>query len=156
MGARVIQQAMAGYIAAVKSGFSMATGQIVVTLDGDGEHMPKDIPRLVQPILLNEADMVLGMRRRIARVSERLISLLCRMRLPVHDTGTGFRAIRRDLAVRLSFPGRCICGTSVLEAYALGARIVEVPINLNTTDKPRRIAWGYIVQLFYVIKMLLY
>ncbi len=154
-GARVFRQGRGGYIAAVKRGFREAAGRVVVTLDGDGEHRPDDIPRLAGPILRDEADLVLGRRRKIARLSERLISRLCRLRLPVHDTGTGLRAMRRDLALRLTLPGRCICGTSVLEARALGARIAEVPICLNRTDKPRRIAWGHVPQVFHVIKMLL-
>jgi len=43
-GARVIRQARAGYIAAVKRGVCKAAGRVVVTLDGDGEHRPGDIP----------------------------------------------------------------------------------------------------------------
>jgi len=154
-GARVIEQNHGGYLKAIKRGFREATGDIVVTLDADGEHQPAQIPKLVQPIAADTADMVLGSRKHIARPSERLISFLCRHKTKVWDTGTGFRAIRRGLAVRLTFPGMCICGTSVLEVQSLGARTIEVPITLNGTSKPRKIAWNHIFQMFYVIKMLL-
>lgn len=50
--------------------------------------------------------------------------------------------------------GRCICGVSVLEPAALGARIVEVPIELTCLAKPRRAAWYHIPQLFYVLRWL--
>jgi hypothetical protein len=73
----------------------------------------------------------------------------------VRDSGTGFRALRRELALKLELKGRCICGVSVLEPAALGARIVEVPIELTRVDKPRRIAWFHVPQVWYVVRWLL-
>ncbi len=150
-GARVVRQANAGYIAAVKRGFREARRQVLVTMDADGEHRAEDIPRLVAPILLGEADLVLGTRAHIARASERFLNWLTNRRVPVRDSGTGFRALRRDLALQLQMKGRCICGVSVLEPAALGARIVEVPVELTRVEKPRRVAWYHILQLFYVL-----
>ncbi len=154
-GARVISQKNSGYIAAIKNGFVHSESEIVVTLDGDGEHPPEEIPRLLEPIIRDGADLVLGSRSHIPRASERLISSLCRSLVGVKDTGTGFRAMKRSLAVSLTFPGVCICGTSVLEAYRLGAKITEVPVASGTTTKPRKIAWKHAVQLLYVLKMVL-
>ena len=155
-GARVIRRATGqGYITAIRRGFRDAQGEVVVTLDADGEHCPKDIPRLVAPILSGEADLVLGARAHIPRLSERFLNWLTRLRVKeVHDTGTGFRALRRDLALQLQLYGRCICGISVLEPVALGARVVEVPIELSHTDKPRRIAWFHLLQVWYVLRWL--
>lgn len=152
--ARVVRQINAGYIAAVKRGFCEARGEVVVTMDADGEHCAADIPRLVAPIVAGEADLVLGARPRIARASERFLNWLTNFRVRVHDSGTGFRALRRDLAVQLQLEGRCICGVSVLESAAMGACIVEVPIELTRIEKPRRIAWYHIPQLFYVLRWL--
>ena len=155
-GARVLRQPHSGYISAIKEGFRQSTGSILVTMDADGEQLPFEIPHLVRPIVSGAADLVLGRRQSIARSSERLISRLCRLRVPVYDSGTGFRAFRRSIALKMTFPGVCICGTSVLEAYALGARIVEVPVTLGKTKKPRRIAWKHVLQLFYIGRMLLH
>jgi glycosyltransferase involved in cell wall biosynthesis len=149
--ARVIRQENAGYIAAVKRGFREARGEVVVTMDADGEHRASDIPRLAAPILADQADLVLGARREIARPSERLLNRLTSLRVPVSDSGTGFRALRRSLALRLELDGRCICGISVLEPAALGARITEVPIELKIIDKPRRIAWYHVPQAWIVL-----
>jgi polyprenyl-phospho-N-acetylgalactosaminyl synthase len=154
-GARVIRREQGGYIRAIKAGFAAAEGDLVVTLDADGEHDPGDIPRLLAPLLADRADLVLGRRPRIDRPSERLITWLAGWKVPVADTGCGFRAMRRSLALSLTFPGRCICGASVLEAHALGARIVEAPIRLRTINKPRRIAWGHVHQLAVVLRLLI-
>jgi glycosyltransferase involved in cell wall biosynthesis len=153
-GARVVRLDHGGYLQAIRAGFAAAAGDLVVTLDADGEHDPQDIPRLLEPLLEDRADLVLGRRPRIDRPSERLISWLVRRRLPVSDSGTGFRALRHNLARRLTFPGTCICGTSVLEAHALGARISEVPISLRSTAKPRTMAWGHLHQVIVVLRLL--
>jgi glycosyltransferase involved in cell wall biosynthesis len=153
-GARVVRQPNAGYIAAVKRGFRQAQGEILVTMDADGEHRAADIPRLVAPIAADQADLVLGTRAHIPRPSERFLNWLTNFKVRVSDSGTGFRALRRDLALRLQLKGRCICGISVLEPAALGARIAEVPIDLAHIDKYRRIAWYHVPQLWHVLKWL--
>jgi len=140
-GARVIQQENAGYIAAIKRGFREARGDIVITMDADGEHRAADIPRLVRPLLEDEADLVLGVRSRIARPSERFLNWLTNFKVKVRDSGTGFRALRRDLALQLKLEGRCICSISVLESAALGARIHEVQIDIDYPEKKRKCAW---------------
>jgi glycosyltransferase involved in cell wall biosynthesis len=155
-GARVIRQDNAGYIAAVKRGFREATGDVVVTMDADGEHRAEDIPRLVRPILVGQADLVLGRRPHIARPSEQFLNWLTRLRVKgIGDTGTGFRALRRELALKLELHGRCICGISVLESVALGARVTEMPIELTRVEKPRRIAWFHLPQVCHVLRWLL-
>lgn len=157
-GARVIINTdRDGYIGAIKTGFRNAHGEIIVTLDGDGEHDPREIPKLIEPILQGEADLVLGRREETAfiRPSERFLNWLTNFRVKVKDSGTGFRALRRELALELELKGRCTCGVFVLEAAYHGARITEVPISLNPVTKGRKIAWYHFWQLFYVLWWLL-
>jgi len=154
-GAMVVSQANAGYIAAIKRGFREASGDVVVTLDADGEHRAEDIPRLLGPIREDRADLVLGQRPWIPRPSERFLNWLANLRAPVGDSGTGFRALRRDLALDLELKGRCICGISVLEPLARGARVAHVPVHLEAIDKPRRMAWYHLAQVWYVLRWLL-
>lgn len=156
LGAKVVSNnRKKGYIGAIKTGFKQARGEIVVTLDADGEHNPGDIPRLVKPILEGEADLVLGKREKISRLSERFINWLTNFKVTVADSGTGFRAMRRDLALKLNLKGKCTCGTLVLEANYYGARIAEVPINLDSISKGRKICWSHFWQIFYVARWLL-
>ena len=154
-GARVVEQAEnRGYLAALKRGFRESTAEVVVTFDADGEHRPADIDRLVEPILADRLDLVLGARETIPRPSERLLNWLARRRVDVTDSGTGLRALRRDLAVELELDTACTCGTLVLEAANRGARVGEVDVTTREIQKPRGIAWAHVRQLFHVLRHL--
>lgn len=144
-----------GYLDSIKVGFLHAEGDIIVTMDADGEHNPEYISQLVQPIFDGKAELVLGVRTKIHRFSERIINWLTNIRVKTQDCGTGMRAIKKELAVEMKLPGYCTCGTFVLEAKSLGARITDVPIVLRNTDKPRGIAWRHFKQIFCVLKMLI-
>lgn len=153
-GAHVVRQANAGYIAAIKHGFRVARGDIVVTIDADGEFPAEAIPDLVAPILAGQADYVQGRRNRIPRMSERFLNWLAGLRAPVGDTGSGLRAMPTSLARRLEIRGACICGVLALEAASLGARPAEIAVNLRSVAKPRRIAWFHVRQFFYLLPWL--
>jgi glycosyltransferase involved in cell wall biosynthesis len=155
-GARVLRQTTnQGYIAAIKRGFAEAGGAVVVTIDADGELPAERIPALVAPIFAGEADMVQGKRQIIVRPSERVLTGLANLRAPVGDSGSGFRALRTELARQLTLNGTCICGIFSLEVISNGGRIAEIPIELQQIDKPRRIAWYHIRQFFYLLPWLL-
>ena len=154
-GARVISNDKnIGYIECIKKGFRNVQGDIIITLDADGEHMPEEIPNLLKPILEDEADLVLGNRRRIPRVSERFLNWLTNSKIKIKDSGTGFRAIKKKLSLKLNLKGSCTCGIFVLEAASHGAKIVEVPITIRYINKRRKIAWRHLFQLFYVLSWL--
>lgn len=140
-----------GYIAAIKAGFARAEGEIVVTLDGDGELPPEEIPRLVGPVVRGDADMVQGARPHAPRPSERLIKSFVNLFAPAGDTGTGMRAMRVGLARDLTISGACICGTLTLEVLRRGGTVVDLPIQLAPVNKPRGIAWYHIGQFGHVV-----
>ena len=86
---------------ALEHGFELA-----VRLDGDGQHDPRELPKLLGPLLAGEADIVVGSRfagdasyrsplaRRLGiRLLARVVSLLVRQR--VTDTTSGFQAVNR-------------------------------------------------------------
>ncbi len=73
------------------------------------------------------------------------------------DAGTGFRAIKAELAKKMRLHGTCLCGTFVLEAHKLGARITEIPVEVKPRMYGRRkVRTRHIKQFFYVLKDLLF
>jgi glycosyltransferase involved in cell wall biosynthesis len=104
-GARVISHPYnIGNGAAVKTGIRSASGDILVMLDGDGQHAPEDIPRLLEK--LGPYDMVVGARTRESDtefhrdVANRLYNwfatYVCGRK--IDDLTSGFRAIKADIA----------------------------------------------------------
>ncbi len=89
--------------AALRTGFTYAMNcqaDIVITIDGDGQHDPSDIPKLIEPIIRDEADLVIGSRSRktkmpkIRKVGFKTISFLNRKATQsnIKDPQSGFRA----------------------------------------------------------------
>ena len=130
-----------GQTAALQAAISHARGEILITMDGDGENDPADIPRMLQS-LQTGVDMVCGWRqgrwqgsfltRRLpSEAANRLITYATNVRL--HDYGCQFKAFRRELAAGLKLYGEMHRFVPVL-AHDLGASIVEVPVGY----RPRR------------------
>ena len=104
-GARVVTRPYnMGNGAAVKTGIRQARGQKIVFMDGDGQHAPEDIRRLLQE--LERHDMVVGARtsdsdsdihRNLAnKIYNGLASYVCDRK--IEDLTSGFRAIRTEIA----------------------------------------------------------
>jgi len=117
---------------------------IVVLLDGDGQHDPSEIPMLVKPIEQGEADFVIGSRylstwNRIPlyrKIGLKIVDYLLRRggKTDVSDTQCGFRAIsRKSLEILCSFDAEGFGVESEMLALAAknGIRVVEVPINVR-------------------------
>jgi glycosyltransferase involved in cell wall biosynthesis len=104
-GARVIRHPYnKGNGAAVKSGIRAAQGEILVMMDADGQHDPAHIEQLIAPI--GEYDMVVGARQGAdqqwhRQLANALYNLLASYLtgFPIRDLTSGFRAVRRDLAL---------------------------------------------------------
>ena len=150
-GARVLKQQNAGVLKATERGLGEAAGDIIVTLDADGQHDPSEIPSLIEPILRGEADLVMGIRPELPYLSERILTSLTSMRVPIGDASTGFRAVRREIAREMSLHGACLCGTFVLEAHRRGARVAGVPISIKEREGERRIQTRHFRQFFAVL-----
>jgi glycosyltransferase involved in cell wall biosynthesis len=124
-----------GQTAALAAGIATARGKIIVTLDGDLQNDPQDIPRLVAK-LEEGYDVVAGWRvdrqdgfltRRLPSiVANWLISLTTKVKL--HDYGCTIKAFRSDFAKGLCLYGELHRFIPAL-ARDLGAVIVEMPVN---------------------------
>lgn len=132
---------------AVQSGYLYALRhhlEICVQIDGDGQHDPADVPRLVEPLLAGLADMVVGSRwlgrgeyqaPRSRRIGMKILAALVhwRIKTPVTDPTSGFRAVgRRGIAL---FAGRYPTDypevESLLLATAHGLRVHETPVRMH-------------------------
>jgi glycosyltransferase involved in cell wall biosynthesis len=121
-----------GQSAALWAGFSASRGQTIVTLDGDGQNDPADIPALVRE--LAAADLVIGCRRpRQDPLSKRLFAgmanaarnWLTGSRIP--DSGCGLRAMRREvLACLVPFDGMHRFVPTLAEMAGLRVRSIDV------------------------------
>lgn len=152
-GAHVIEmERNMGVMYAIRRGLREASGDILVTLDADGQHDPTEIPKVIKPILENEADLVMGARPSFPYWSEWFLTWLTCLRVPVADASTGFRAIRGEFARKMQIYGVCTCGTFVLEAARMGARVKSVPISIRKRDGPRRIQTRHLHQFLFVLR----
>ena len=111
---RVITHAAScGQSTAIRTGAEAARGTWVVTLDGDGQNDPADIPALVAVALADSTGclhLVTGIRAKrrdswLKRVSSRLANAIRQalLRDGVRDTGCGLKVLRRDAFVRLPY-----------------------------------------------------
>lgn len=153
-GSRLIRHAKnLGVTIAVQEGIQVARGDIIVTIDADGQHNPLDLPKMIRPIVEGEVDLTLGVRAEIPHGSERVINRLTNLRVKCSDVGTGFRAMKVDLAKQMRLHGACLCGTFILEADKKGAKIMEIPVEMKPRSHgERRIKTRHVRQFFYVLK----
>lgn len=146
-----------GVTKATQRGLDVAHGDIIVTIDANGQHDASDIPNLIKPIVDGKADLVLGIRDQIPSRSERIINILASLGVKCSDTGTGFRAIRANVAKKMKLHGACLCGTFVLEAHKCSARVIEIPIKTKTRIYgKRKVKTRHVKQFFYVARDLIF
>jgi glycosyltransferase involved in cell wall biosynthesis len=143
-GARVILDRGKGKGDALRLALDEAAGDIVVFIDADGSHEPKDIPAMVAPILAGRSDLVIGSRGKggsdelhgtlgqlVRYVGSQLIMLAINYRWNVRltDSQNGFRAIRKDVGRRLRLTSNLttIEQEMLMKALKNGFRVSEIP-----------------------------
>jgi glycosyltransferase involved in cell wall biosynthesis len=122
-----------GQTPAMAAGFNHATGEVIVTLDGDLQNDPVDIPLLLDQ--LNQGyDVVSGWRKdrqdhwtRVlpSKIANRLIGKMTDVKL--HDYGCSLKAYRADVAADMKLYGELHRFLPALAAIE-GARITEIPV----------------------------
>jgi glycosyltransferase involved in cell wall biosynthesis len=131
-----------GKAAALGAGFDQARGETVVTIDGDLQDDPAEIPRLLAK--LDEGfDLVSGWkahrrdplsRRLLSRIFNRVTSLFSGVRL--HDMNCGLKAYRAEVVHGLRLYGELHRFIPVLAHYR-GFRIAELPVNHRPREHGR-------------------
>lgn len=162
-GARVLRhEKNRGKSAAVNTALAYALEQgaeVLVLLDGDGQHHPQDIPAVARPILDGQADIVVGSRflsqhssipgwRQVGQHALTLITNVL-SRLPISDSQSGFRALSRKAAstLRLGQTGFSVESEMQFQAHELGLKLVEVPIGVTYAEGSKRNPVGHGLQV---------
>lgn len=133
--------------AAIKDAFAYAKKQnadILVLIDGDGQHNPDEIPALLAPILNGEADMVNGSRFLVQngnhvpayrRLGQEVLTFATNAggNMNITDTQNGFRAFSKKTFDCFTFgqSGMAIESEMLMDAAKVEMRIKEVPINVR-------------------------
>lgn len=142
-GAEVLVVQRRGLGFAIQQAIHSENSDIIVILDGDGSHKPEDIPRLIEPILKDQADLTIACRltggseelfepnHLIRRLGTTIIQSTVNRRLGVRltDIQNGFRAIRVPVAkaLRLQATNFCICQEMAIRCIQKGYSVVNVP-----------------------------
>ncbi len=139
--------------------------EIILRLDGDGEHYPSDIPNLVEPILNDEADIVLGNRVNyfdsaplIMRIGNWGLTKLTNAitRNPVRDSQSGLKAIRASALEGMDLTANQyeIESELLYEARRKGLRVKEVPVKYEKYVRGVTVWCGIRVAIFLILKAL--
>lgn len=120
---------------------------IIVTIDADGQHLPGDIPRIIKPILENEADVVIGSRFKENMAGAPLIKKIGNILLNkitflfyginIMDTQSGFKALTREAAslINISIDRYGFCSEIIGEIRKNNLRFVEISVPAIYLDK---------------------
>lgn len=163
--------------AALRTGFSLATGQIVIVQDADLEYDPSEYPRLIEPIVDGRADVVFGSRfigetHRVLHfwhsMGNRALTWMSNMftDLNLTDMEVCYKVFRREVIQninlkqnRFGFEPEVTAKVARFQVPALDARparrcrIYEIPVSYNGRDynEGKKIGWKDGVQAVYCI-----
>lgn len=136
---------MAGLEASLQAG-----ADIIVNTDADNQYCAADIPKLIQPILLGQADMVIGARpiwqtkhfSVIKKLLQNLGSSMVRVasNTNIPDAPSGFRAFSREVAMQLNvFNSYTYTIETIIQAGQKGMAVASVPIRTNPNLRRSRL-----------------
>lgn len=172
---RKVEQKNNGKGNAIKIGAKNSKGDILIFMDADGSHIPTDIPKLIEPIKKDKADMVLASRMlggseelhgdfsqffRLTATSMISLVVYYRFGIKVSDTQNGFRAIKKNVFEFLNLKANNfdIETEMVMKCLKRKYRIMEIPsIELKRIQGKSRInlfkqwqhyVWRILVNLF--------
>ena len=162
-----------GKCEALKAGFALSTGDIVIVQDADLEYDPNEIPDVIQPILDGRADVVYGSRflvRKSARVlyfyhylANKGLTLFSNLLTNINftDVETGYKAFRGDIVRNMLITSRRFGIEIELTAKVakLGCSIYEVPISYHgrTYEQGKNIGLSDgVMAVWYIVKFNLF
>jgi glycosyltransferase involved in cell wall biosynthesis len=124
-----------GQTTALAAGFDFASGEIIISMDGDLQHDPDDIPTMIEAFQASGSDIVSGWRKKrvdnffLRRIPSRAANwLMSKLSgVDIHDFGTTFKVYRREVIKDIPLYGEMHRFIPALAAWR-GAKVIEVPI----------------------------
>jgi len=127
-----------------------AEADIIVNTDADNQYCADDIPHLIEPILLKQAEIVVGARpitqiphfspvkKTLQRLGSYVVRLASNTNIP--DAPSGFRAFSREAALQINvFDNYTYTLETIIQAGQKGMAIVSVPVRVNHDLRPSRL-----------------
>lgn len=152
--------------AAIRAGLNRASGVVTIIQDADLEYMPEEIPKVVQPIIDGNADVVYGSRfkngfHRNMALPNKIVNVLLRWAVlmlffrKITDEATCYKAVRTSLLKDMNL--QCnrfeFCPEVTAKAIRLGKVIHEVEIHYEPRSKAegKKIRWTDGVEAFWTL-----
>jgi len=141
-GAKIVPEWRRGYGRALQTGIEKSVGEVLVYIDGDSSYDARDIPRIVEPILKGECDVVLGNRFSremqpgamplLNRIGNHIVSLVFSVLSAkrVNDSQCGLRAVRKQMLGYNSYGdyGMPYVTEQLIKLVKQHARVRSVPV----------------------------
>jgi glycosyltransferase involved in cell wall biosynthesis len=158
-----------GKTEALKTGFQLTRGDVVIVQDADLEYDPLEIPDVIAPILEGKADVVFGSRfliRKAARavyfyhyLGNKLLTFLSNLATNINltDVETCYKAFRGDIIrnLRINSSGFGFEIEVTAKVAKLRCAIYEVPISYygRTYEEGKKItAWDGVAAIYYIVR----
>jgi glycosyltransferase involved in cell wall biosynthesis len=158
-----------GKTAALRTGFAVSTGDIVVVQDADLEYDPEDMPSLIEPIVAGKADVVYGSRflvKRAARIlyfrhylANKTLTFLSNLLTDLNfsDVETGYKAFRGEIIRKMVIKSQGFGFEIEVTAKVakLGCRVYEVPISYHgrTYEEGKKISFlDGLAAIYYIAR----
>ena len=123
-----------GQSLALAAGLDYAEGEYIITMDGDLQNDPSDIPQMLEYAVNDEFDLVTGIRQKrkdslVKKISSKIANLLARKitKLDIKDNGCALKVFTKDIAKDLNLYGEMHRFITLL-AHLEGAQIKQVPV----------------------------
>lgn len=123
-----------GQSLALAAGIDYAEGEYIITMDGDLQNDPQDIPKMLEYAVSGEYDVVTGIRQKrkdslIKKIPSKIANFLVRRvtKLDIKDNGCALKVFTRDIAKDLNLYGEMHRFITLL-AHLEGAQIKQVPV----------------------------
>jgi len=123
-----------GQSLALAAGIDYAEGEYIITMDGDLQNDPADIPKMLEDVISGEFDVVTGIRQKrkdslVKKIPSKIANFMVRSvsKLDIKDNGCALKVFTRDIAKELNLYGEMHRFITLL-AHLEGARIKQVPV----------------------------